>query len=99
MGGKKEAAKAPAKKIMSLKPAKPKAKPPASAPAPEDDDPMPLIREEEEPTKEEEPPKVKYVNMQWESRVNIRSLQAACCVLHVIETRALCSLLPLERKH
>ena len=69
MGGKKEAPKAPAKKvsptkpkIMSLKSAKPKAKPAAPK---EDNDPMPLIHEEEEPTKEEEPPKAKYVNMQW----------------------------------
>ena len=74
MGGKKEAPKAPAKKvsptkpkIMSLKSAKPKAKPAATK---EDDDPMPQIYEEEEPeepTKDEEPPKARYVNVQWGS--------------------------------
>ena len=73
MGGKKEPPKGPAKKesptkqkIMSLKSAKPKAKPAATK---EDDDPMPQIYEEEEPPKDEEQPKARHVNMQWGSSV------------------------------
>lgn len=73
MGGKKEPPKAPAKKesptkpkIMSLKTAKPKAK--TAAPK-EDDDPMPMIHEEEEAPEAEAAPKSRHGDMRWGASV------------------------------